>query len=105
MLFDNKLNNKKLKEVGVSPNNSKKLLKGPILNALTKRVLQRSISTDDLRLNNNETDYNKNNFSNIISNLQGKSKFKVRKITASIFLTNRIKNTKSNKCREFVRRT
>ncbi|XP_020720033.2 putative sodium-coupled neutral amino acid transporter 10 isoform X2 [Bombus terrestris] len=80
MLFDNKLNNKKLKEVGVSPNNSKKLLKGPILNALTKRVLQRSISTDDLRLNNNETDYNKNNFSNIISNLQGKSNSKLEKL-------------------------
>ncbi|XP_033358749.1 putative sodium-coupled neutral amino acid transporter 10 isoform X1 [Bombus vosnesenskii] len=80
MLFDNKLNNKKLKEVGVSPNNSKKLLKGPILNALTKRVLQRSISTDDLRLNNSETDYNKNNFSNIISNLQGKSNVKLENL-------------------------
>ncbi|XP_071859685.1 uncharacterized protein isoform X2 [Bombus fervidus] len=80
MLFDNKLNNKKLKEVGVSPNNSKKLLKGPILNALTKRVLQRSISTDDLRLNNSETDYNKNNFSNIISNLQGKLNSKLEKL-------------------------
>ncbi|XP_068976096.1 putative sodium-coupled neutral amino acid transporter 10 [Bombus flavifrons] len=80
MLFDNKLNNKKLKEVGVSPNNSKKLLKGPILNALTKRVLQRSISTDDLRLNNSETDYNKNNFSNIISNLQGKSNSKLENL-------------------------
>ncbi|XP_050475388.1 putative sodium-coupled neutral amino acid transporter 10 isoform X3 [Bombus huntii] len=80
MLFDNKLNNKKLKEVGVSPNNSKKLLKGPILNALTKRVLQRSISTDDLRLNNSKTDYNKNNFSNIISNLQGKSNVKLENL-------------------------
>ncbi|XP_043590433.1 putative sodium-coupled neutral amino acid transporter 10 isoform X1 [Bombus pyrosoma] len=80
MLFDNKLNNKKLKEVGMSPNNSKKLLKGPILNALTKRVLQRSISIDDLRLNNSETDYNKNNFSNIISNLQEKSNSKLEKL-------------------------
>lgn len=74
-LLDNKLNNEKIKEI--SSNNSKELHKGPILNALTKRVLQRSISINDTKLNDKtEPDKimhnNKDNSSDMILNLREK---------------------------------
>lgn len=75
-LLDNKLNNEKIKEI--SFNNSKELHKGPILNALTKRVLQRSISINDSKLNDKtEPDKimhnnNKDNSSDMIPNSQEK---------------------------------
>lgn len=74
-LLDNKLNNEKIKEI--SSNNSKELHKGPILNALTKRVLQRSISINDTKLNDKtEPDKimhnNKDNSSDMILNSREK---------------------------------
>uniref|UniRef100_V9I889 Uncharacterized protein n=1 Tax=Apis cerana TaxID=7461 RepID=V9I889_APICE len=74
-LFDNKLNNEKIKEI--NSNNSKELRKGPILNALTKRVLQRSISINDSKLNDKtEPDKimhnNKDNSSDMIPNSREK---------------------------------
>ncbi|KOX74672.1 Putative sodium-coupled neutral amino acid transporter 10 [Melipona quadrifasciata] len=85
ILFDHKLNNKKLKDLGMKPNNSRELLKGPILNALTKRVLERSISTSDLKLNNTKTNF-KDNFTNIISDFQGKFTSKLQKSQHEYFL-------------------
>ncbi|KAF3430299.1 hypothetical protein E2986_12092 [Frieseomelitta varia] len=79
MLLDHKLNNEKHKDLGMKPNNSGELLKGPILNALTKRVLERSISTSDLKLNNTETNF-RDNFTNIISDFQGKFTSKLQKL-------------------------
>lgn len=77
-LFDNKLNNEKIKEI--SSNNSKELRKGPILNALTKRVLQRSISINDSKLNDKtEPDKimhnNKDNSSDMIPNSREKNEY------------------------------
>ncbi|XP_043789609.1 putative sodium-coupled neutral amino acid transporter 10 [Apis laboriosa] len=74
-LLDNKLNNEKIKEINF--NNSKELHKGPILNALTKRALQRSISINDSKLNDKtEPDKimhnNKDNSSDMIPNSQEK---------------------------------
>lgn len=77
-LLDNKLNNEKIKEI--SSNNSKELRKGPILNALTKRVLQRSISINDSKLNDKtEPDKimhnNKDNSSDMIPNSREKNEY------------------------------
>ncbi|CAD1477308.1 unnamed protein product [Heterotrigona itama] len=86
MLFDHKLNNQKLKDIGMKPNNSRELLKGPILNVLTKRVLERSISTSDLKLNNTETNFNRDNFTNIISDFQRNFTSKLQKLQHEYFL-------------------
>ena len=86
MPFDHKLNNEKLKDGGMKPNNSRELLKGPILNALTKRVLERSISTSDLKLNNTETNFDRDNFTNIISDFQGKFTSNLQKLQHEYFL-------------------
>ena len=85
ILLDHKLNNEKHKDLGMKSNNSGELLKGPILNALTKRVLERSISTSDLKLNNTETNF-RDNFTNIISDFQEKFTSKLQKLQHEYFL-------------------
>ncbi|XP_076764392.1 uncharacterized protein LOC143431502 isoform X2 [Xylocopa sonorina] len=53
-LSDIKLNNERIKDVEKTRNDSKELPKGPILNALSKRISQRSISSN-IVLNGNKT--------------------------------------------------
>ncbi|CAL7944099.1 unnamed protein product [Xylocopa violacea] len=53
-MLDVKLNSEHIKDVETTRNDSKELPKGPILNALTKRISQRSIS-NNIELNDNKT--------------------------------------------------
>lgn len=84
VLFDNKVHNERIRNVGTSLNDTKELPKGPILNALTKRVLQRSISVNNFKLNDSEPDKimlnNKNTDTDIIFNSGKKSNSKIGKI-------------------------
>ncbi|KOC67954.1 hypothetical protein WH47_12284 [Habropoda laboriosa] len=79
MLSDNKINDERSKEIEIRSNNSKVLIKGPILNALTKRVSQKSISVNE----NDETIHENKDNSN---NLQEKSNLKVEKVQHEYFL-------------------
>ncbi|OAD57261.1 Putative sodium-coupled neutral amino acid transporter 10 [Eufriesea mexicana] len=84
MLFHNKVHIERIKKVGASSNDTKELPKGPILNALTKRVLQRSISINGFKLNDSEPDKimynNKNTDTDIIFNSVKKPNLKIGKI-------------------------
>ncbi|XP_026669922.1 putative sodium-coupled neutral amino acid transporter 10 isoform X2 [Ceratina calcarata] len=81
LLFDNKVDNGHVKEMKKSVNNSNELPKGPILSALTKRVIQRSISNSSIGLNDRiEKVVYKDNSTAAISNLEEKSKSKIEKL-------------------------
>lgn len=81
LLFDNKVGNERIKETRKSLNNSNELPKGPILSALTKRVLERSISNSSIKLNDRIDDVAyKDNSTVAIPNLVENTKSKMEKL-------------------------
>ena len=76
-LSNREINEERIEEAKVGLSNSKELPKGPILNALTKRVQRESVNELVESIKNNEITFKQNNSSNDAnSNLQEKTSLK-----------------------------